>query len=357
MKESVPWPSGDRPAEGGSVADVGAPRVLVVEDDADMRRLVVDVLHHLLGAEVVEAADAETGLAHVRADLDLVVTDIDLDPQGSDGLALAARVTARYPLVPVLVLSGHTSFDNAVTALRSGAAEFLAKPVDPRRLADVARTLVDRRRAALAAAAPLKVLAISAHPDDAELGVGATLAQHSRSGHEVTMLVLSGGEVGGVPTSRAGEAAAAAKVLGASLIHRHLPDTAIGEGQPTVGVVESVVKEIRPDIVYLHAAEDTHQDHRAVHRAGLVGSRGVPTVLCFQSPSATVDYRPGRFADVTETIDVKLEALRCHETQAHARYMDPELVLATARYWGRFAGTRYAEPLVVVRDVARSALS
>lgn len=337
------------------MADLVAPRVLVVEDDADMRRLVVDVLRHLLDADVVEATDAEAGVAALHPGLDLVVTDIDLDPHGIDGLALAAQVTTRHPLVPVLVLSGHTSFDNAVTALRAGAAEFLAKPVDPRRLAEVARTLVARRRAALAAAAPLKVLAVGAHPDDVELGVGATLAQHTRSGHQVTMLVLSGGERGGVSSSRAAEAAEAAQVLGVSLVHEDLPDTAISAGQPTVGVVESLVRDLAPDVVYLHAAEDTHQDHRAVHHAGLVASRGVPTVLGFQSPSATVDYRPGGFSDVTGTLDVKLEALRCHRTQSHAGYMDPELVVATARYWGRFAGTRYAEPLVVVRDVARAA--
>lgn len=147
-------------------------------------------------------------------------------------------------------------------------------------------------------------------PDDAELGIGATLAEHSRSGHEVTLLVLSGGEVGGAPSARAAEAAAAATVLGANLLHHDLPDTLISDGKPTVGVVESVVGELVPDVVYLHAAEDTHQDHRAVHRAGIVGSRGVPTVLCFQSRSATVDYRPGRFADVTATMDLKLEALR-----------------------------------------------
>jgi len=171
----------------------------------------------------------------------------------------------------------------------------------------------------------------------------------------VTMLTLSGGEVGGATGARAGELAEAAAVLGARLEHRSLPDTTISEGPPTVTLIEEVVREVQPSVVYLHSNEDTHQDHRAVHRAGLVAARGVPSILCYQSPSATVAYRPGRFNDVTGFLDIKLAALACHRSQSAAWYMDPELVEATARFWGRFGRIRHAEPLEVVRDVPRQA--
>lgn len=325
--------------------------MLLVEDDVDVAAYTGLVLRRLAGARVIDAASAEAAMAALAVeDVDVVVTDIDLLP-GADGLELTALVRERYPLLPVVVLSGHTTFDHAVVAMRAGAAEFLAKPVDPDRLTTVTTAMITQHRRQVAAAT-VSVLAISAHPDDAEIGIGATLAKHVRQGHAVTMLTLSGGEGGGATNARAGELAEAAAVIGARLVHRALPDTTISEGPPTVPLIEEIAREVRPTVVYLHSAEDTHQDHRAVHRAGLVAVRNVPTVLCFQSPSATVAYRPGRFSDVTGFVEIKLAALACHRSQAAAWYMDPELVTSTARYWGRFGWVRHAEPLEVVRDVA-----
>jgi LmbE family N-acetylglucosaminyl deacetylase len=340
-------------AGGGAEVERHQPVVLLVEDDPDIAAYTGTVLRHLVGARVIDAPSADAALSALAAepDLDLVVTDIELLP-GADGLELTAVVRRKYPLLPVVVLSGHSDFEHAVVAMRAGASEFLPKPVDPERLATVASALVEQHRKRVAAES-VSVLAVSAHPDDAEIGIGATLAKHVRQGHRVTMLTLSGGEVGGATGARAGELAEAAAVIGARLVHRSLPDTEISEGPPTVPTIEEVVRDIRPSVVYLHSAQDTHQDHRAVHRAGLVAARGVPTVLCYQSPSATVDYRPSRFTDVTGFLDIKLAALACHRSQAVAWYMEPGLVEATARFWGRFGRIRHAEPLEVVRDVPR----
>lgn len=329
-------------------------RVLLVEDDPDVAALTGTVLRHLGGATVTGAGSAEAALAVLDVEeVDLVVTDIELLPaagsaRGRDGLELTAEIHRRHPMLPVVVLSGHATFDHAVVAMRAGAAEFLPKPVDPERLVAVATDLVERHRLRRRAAS-VSVLAISAHPDDAEIGVGATLVKHVRQGHHVTLLTLSGGEVGGA--GRAAEMAGAAAAIGAKLELRSLPDTAIPEGHPTVPMIEEIVRDVQPRVVYLHSAEDTHQDHRAVHRAGAVATRAVPSVYCFQSPSATVTFRPSRFVDVTGLVEAKQAALACHRSQAHAWYMDPEVVAATARYWGRFARIRDAEPLEVVRDV------
>ena len=330
--------------------------ILLVEDDPDIAAYTGMVLRHLVGARVIDAPGAEAALNALAAepDVDLVVTDIDLGP-GVDGLELTGEIRRTWPLLPVVVLSGHATFDHAVVAMRAGASEFLPKPVEPEKLTTVAQALVEQHRRRVEAES-VSVLAISAHPDDAEIGVGATLAKHARQGHRVTMLTLSGGEVGGTAGGRAGELAEAAEVIGARLVHRSLPDTTISEGPPTVTMIEEMVREIRPSIVYLHSAEDTHQDHRAVHRAGLVACRGVPSLLCYQSPSATVTYRPGRFNDVTGFLDIKLAALACHRSQSAAWYMEPDLVEATARFWGRFGRIRHAEPLEVVRDVPRQAV-
>jgi DNA-binding NtrC family response regulator len=110
--------------------------VLLVEDDPDVAAYTGMVLRRLAGARVLDVAGADAAPAVLAAeDVDVVVTDIDLLP-GADGLELTAHVRERYPLLPVVVLSGHATFDHAVVAMRAGAAEFLAKPVDPDRRRD-----------------------------------------------------------------------------------------------------------------------------------------------------------------------------------------------------------------------------
>lgn len=107
--------------------------VLLVEDDPDVAAYTGMVLRRLAGARVLDVAGADAALA--AEDVDVVVTDIDLLP-GAHGLEFTAHVRERYPLLPVVVVSGHATFDHAVVAMRAGAAEFLAKPVDPDRRRD-----------------------------------------------------------------------------------------------------------------------------------------------------------------------------------------------------------------------------
>jgi len=110
--------------------------VLLVEDDPDVAAYTGMVLRRLAGARVLDVAGADAALAVLAAeDVDVVVTDIDLLP-GAHGLGLTAHVRERYPLLPVVVVSGHATFDHAVVAMRAGAAEFLAKSVDPDRRRD-----------------------------------------------------------------------------------------------------------------------------------------------------------------------------------------------------------------------------
>ena len=88
-----------------------------------------------------------------------------------------------------------------------------------------------------------------------------------------------------------------------------------------------------------------------MHRATLVAARDVPRVLCYQSPSATIDFRPSTFIPAEAGLDTKLAAIAAFETQTAIRdYLEPEMLTATARYWGRFARVRYAEPFEVVRS-------
>jgi LmbE family N-acetylglucosaminyl deacetylase len=196
-----------------------------------------------------------------------------------------------------------------------------------------------------------RVLAIGAHPDDVEIGCGGALAKHRADYDVLHILTLSRGAVGGDVNVRAVEAHDAAALLGARLEMANLRDTFITDGAETISIIEAEIRELRPTHVYTHSLEDTHQDHRAVHAASLVAARGVPNVYCYQSPSSTTEFKPHRFVDITHFIDRKIELIGAYKSQVdRMESIQPDVILSTARYWGRFAGYVLAEPLRIVRQ-------
>jgi two-component system response regulator HydG len=104
-----------------------ATRILLVDDDVD----TCSMMEQLLGEHdfvVTSAGSAEAALDVVAAaDFDAVLTDVHLP--GIDGIELCRRLRASTPDLPVLVLTGDASMDIAIAALRSGAYDFVTKPV------------------------------------------------------------------------------------------------------------------------------------------------------------------------------------------------------------------------------------
>ncbi len=329
------------------MSEARSARILLVEDDEVGATLLVELLGRL--GEVHWTASAEQAAEIVSGrDWDLMVSDIDLP--GIDGLELVRRVKRLRPKLATLILSGHSSFDHAVAAMRAGADDYLTKPFDPPGLIEKAQALIAVTRERRAAGEEV-VLAVGAHPDDVEIGIGGILLRHASQGHRVTVLTLTGGEAGGVVADRASESQRAAELLSARLIHAALTDTSVSEGGSTIGTILEVVEEIRPSTVYTHTIRDVHQDHRNAHSATLVAARGISRVFCYQAPSTTVEFKPTRFVAIDEFLEGKLEVIQAYTSQVKIRdYLDEELLRATARYWSRFSQARYVEPLEVVRD-------
>jgi two-component system response regulator HydG len=328
-----------QPAPGG--------RVLLVEDDPDTARFIIRVLRSRAGLDVAHAASPARALPLLGEQrFDLVVTDIEMPDM--TGIELLEEVRRRAPGLPVVVVTAHATVDNAVGALRSRADEFLRKPLRPDSLAATVTGLLDRGRAGREV-----VLAVGAHPDDVEIGAAGTLLAHRAAGHEIAVLTMSRGGRGGPDAARAGESRAAAEVLGAALYLEDMEDTRISESDPTIGAVSAVIAAVRPTTIYTHSLHDVHQDHRNTHLAALVAVRQVGRVYCFQSPSATVDFRPTRFVNIDDQLDRKLEAIGAFASQVEIRaYLEPDLIEGTARYWSRYCEGRYAEPFEVIREAA-----
>jgi CheY-like chemotaxis protein len=121
-------------------------RVLVVEDHDDSRGLITLALT-ALGAAVVEARDAEQGLAHFLASRpDVIVADIEMP--GRSGYEFMEQVRALPPdlggLVPAIALTAYARTEDRVRALAAGFQLHLAKPVAPAGLAASVAALVAR---------------------------------------------------------------------------------------------------------------------------------------------------------------------------------------------------------------------
>ncbi len=323
------------------------PPILLVEDDDILARLLVEILGGL--GDVVWSASAEEAEGHLNSrQWDLIVADVELP--GRTGLEVVERARALHPLCSMLIVSGRSSFEYAVGAIRAGADDYLTKPLDPEALLDKARELLERTRARREQGR-VSVLAVGAHPDDPEIGVGGILLNHAAQGHAVALLTLTGGEQGGLQSQRAEESKRAAELLGARLFHKELADTSLTDGGDTISAIKEVIDEVAATTIYTHTPRDVHQDHRNTHHASLVAARGVPRVYCYQSPSTTVEFRPTRFVGIDDVMERKLEVIRAYSSQVEIRhYLDEELLRATARYWSRWGRSRFAEPLEVVRE-------
>ncbi len=219
----------------------------------------------------------------------------------------------------------------------------------------------------------MKVMVIAAHPDDELLGVGATLARHVEAGDEVHAVVVSEGassryEEGAQNTlQEAGKRAA--KLLGfASIQFLGYPDQRL-DTVPLIELtqrIEETLDAASPRVLYTHHWGDLNRDHRIVCEAVSVASRPIGEhfpreIYCFETPSSTEwslpepasAFVPNHFVDVTATLEKKLAAMSCYDTELrpppHPRSL--EALRARAHYWGQIVTRPYAEAFALMRSV------
>lgn len=124
-----------------------APRVLVVDDDADLRASTVQALD-LAGHAVQDLASAERALDYITFGFPgVVLTDIRMP--GMDGLTLMGRVHEIDREIPVILMTGHGDVQLAVRAMREGAHDFIEKPFSARQMTELVARAVDFRRLVL----------------------------------------------------------------------------------------------------------------------------------------------------------------------------------------------------------------
>ncbi|ONM45772.1 sigma-54-dependent Fis family transcriptional regulator [Halopseudomonas pachastrellae] len=110
-------------------------RILLVEDDDALREALADTLM-LGGYDYLEAASAEAALKLLEQEsVSMVVSDVNMP--GMDGHALLRTLRSQYPQLPVLLMTAYGTVQQAVTAMRDGAADYLVKPFAPKALLEL----------------------------------------------------------------------------------------------------------------------------------------------------------------------------------------------------------------------------
>ncbi len=200
----------------------------------------------------------------------------------------------------------------------------------------------------------MKILAIGAHPDDIEVGCGGTLMKYGRCGHEVYLLVMTQGEMGGDPSIRKEEQETAARTLGAKdLIWGGYRDTQLSPHMnQMVYDIETLLEKVRPDFTFVHFGSDTHQDHRALYKATVSATRYVKNVVFYEVPT-TQNFSPTLFVDIQETLKDKLTALLSHQSQVMKTNIEgltiSDIAQSTAVFRGIQGRIKFAEGFVPLR--------
>jgi bacillithiol biosynthesis deacetylase BshB1 len=223
------------------------------------------------------------------------------------------------------------------------------------------------------------LLAIMAHPDDAELLCGGTLARAAASGYRVGILDLTSGESGsfGDRDTRAQEAANAARVLG--VLHRQtagLPDGALENSAAARATVATLIREIRPRTVVLHWPEARHPDHAAASSLGrdacfLAGVKNAqdvkgeayrPHKVVYALTYQEANVKPSFVVDISKFMDPKLEAVFAFDSQfAQKTKMGDvlgggsrplrEQILAHHAHYGSLIRREYGEPFWIKETI------
>jgi LmbE family N-acetylglucosaminyl deacetylase len=222
-------------------------------------------------------------------------------------------------------------------------------------------------------------LVVAAHPDDEVLGCGGTIPRLAAAGRDVHVAILGEGV-----TSRYAERESAdqsllddlradsrraGETMGVAEVHLFdLPDNRFDTvaALDVVKIVEGLVEEIRPELVFTQHGGDLNVDHGVVFRAVLAATRPladhpVARVYGYEVASSTEwafgqfepVFRPNTFVDVSATLETKIAAMECYRSERrqfpHPR--SPDALRAAARRWGAAVGLEAAEAFQLVRSV------
>lgn len=218
-----------------------------------------------------------------------------------------------------------------------------------------------------------RILVISPHPDDETLGMGGSIAKLIKSGSEIFILTVSGH----LPplyeekdyNQTVKEAKNAYKLLGVkNFDFLEVPATMVNDlpSHELNNMISKVVKDFMPDQVFI-PFPDRHIDHRVIFESALVATRPVKEssninlVACYETLSEThwnapylePNFTPNYVIGIDDFIDIKLDALRCFESQI-TESQGPRSISAVrslSEFRGSQSGFRFGEAFFITRMI------
>ncbi len=220
-----------------------------------------------------------------------------------------------------------------------------------------------------------KILIVAAHPDDEVLGCFGTVARLIKEGYEAYTLILGEGK-----TSRDESRVVEARKEDIQLLNTEIEkaNSVIGikkvfvESFPDnrfdsvdlldiIKVISKVKEEIKPDIIFTHYEHDLNVDHQVTYKAVITATRPmedecVKEIYSFEILSSTewnypLSFSPDTFFDVTDTIDLKIGAMKEYKSEL-CEYPHPrslEGIKLNATYQGMRVGKKYVETFKTIR--------
>lgn len=216
----------------------------------------------------------------------------------------------------------------------------------------------------------MRILAVSAHPDDLELQCGGTLIRYVREGHEVSMCNIANGNGGSfvntrdeIASIRLQEAQRGAATIGATHYTLDFPDTELNAGDVAQRLaVVGLIRRVRPDVIITHGPNDYMVDHVETGKlvedssfsatvplleTDLPALETVPAIY-FMDNAGGLGFEPTEYVDISDVLDLKLEALAHHASQIDwLRDHDGADIIEDARvaslYRGYQCGVKAAE--------------
>lgn len=223
----------------------------------------------------------------------------------------------------------------------------------------------------------VKLLVVAAHPDDEVLGCGGAIAKLSQENDVYTLILGEGATSRDMPEEEKKqavsqlrrEAISANKKLNVKKVFfEEFPDNKFDTVPllDIIKVIERHIQKIKPEVIYTHHGGDLNIDHQITHRAVLtvarpVGDNSIKKILLYEILSCTEwsdldpcsSFMPNTYVGISETINMKLEAMRCYKSEIreypHPRSLEGIKILAQKR--GLEVGLKVAEAFCLVRCI------
>ncbi len=200
---------------------------------------------------------------------------------------------------------------------------------------------------------PMRVIVAGGHPDDPETGCGGTIAWFASLGHQVYSLYLTKGEAGipGVSKEKAAsireaEARKASEILGSKPVFFGQIDGDTYVNREAYEKMISLIRELKPNLVFTQWPIDTHPDHRVasllVYQAWWSSERSFPLFYYeVLTGNQTQAFSPTDYVDITQYAEIKKKAAYTHESQLPVEWYHEHEQMSLFR--GLEAGVTHAE--------------